>query len=160
MIMMRAFLTLLSLGCASAGTVSGTVRWRRSLGAGEEVAAALVPLATRTDGSPLPLEKLRVQGAFLSYGDVSPAAHDVAATPAEDDGAYAYRFDDVSGAFAVVAFVRRKGAAWIDFSLPQMGFHTGEGECNEHSHTQRPASVTIFERFDRGTERNCHRHAW
>ena len=68
---------LAAIGCAQAATVSGTVRYDRGPAgppAGSEVAVALIQLETREDGSLKPLTKSAVQGAELSFGEVSPAA--------------------------------------------------------------------------------------
>ena len=131
--MRRGLLSLGLLSTALAGSISGSVSWSHGLEAREEIAVALLPLPVSADGSPLPLEKMQVQGAYLSWVEESPASHTTVAA-ATSTTAYEYSFENATGAFGVVAFVRAKGSsAWIDFELPQMGFHTADGCLKTHT---------------------------
>ena len=139
---------LAAIGCAQAATVSGTVRYDRGPAgppAGSEVAVALIRLETREDGSLKPLTKSAVQGAELSFGEVSPAAAEAVA-----DGTLAYEVRDVArGAYAAVAYERpAKSSAWIDFSSPpQMGFHALPG-CAMGAHSTVCSTPIIVKSSD------------
>ena len=95
-----------------------------------EVAVALIPLETDAGGALLPLPKRVVQAA-----DGVPTELVAVASPRAGAGGRASEFDyaletgAVTGDFAAVAFLRtpRSGDGWIDFVLPQIGFHAGEG---------------------------------
>ena len=95
-----------------------------------EVAVTLIPLETDAGGALLPLPKRVVQAA-----DGVPTELVAVASPRAGAGGRASEFDyaletgAVTGDFAAVAFLRtpRSGDGWIDFVLPQIGFHAGEG---------------------------------